>query len=192
MPPVTETPQPSTRLAPPITVQSEFEIYADGAAGHPLPVYGRQLFSQVPTTFAPVSQIPVPASYVLGPGDQLLIRVWGKIDIDTKVTVDRSGQIFLPKIGSLSVAGLRYEQIEGYLRSAIAELYKGFELNVTMGQLRSIQIFVLGSARQPGVYTVSSLSTLVDALFASGGPSATGSMRHIQLRRGGESVTELD
>jgi len=172
--------------------RSEFELFAEDAAGRPLPVYGRQLFSEVPTTFAPMDRVPVPASYVLGPGDQLLIRVWGKIDLDVNVTVDRNGQIDLPSVGTLSIAGLRYEQIEGYLRSAISNLYKGFELNVTMGQLRSIQIFVLGSARQPGVYTVSSLSSLVNALFASGGPSATGSMRHIQLRRGGQQVTEFD
>ena len=95
-------------------------------------------------------------------------------------------------MGSLSVAGLRYEQLESYLRTAIGNLYKGFELNVTMGQLRSIQIFVLGSARQPGSYTVSSLSTLVNALFASGGPSATGSMRHIQLRRDNRVLVDFD
>jgi polysaccharide biosynthesis/export protein len=177
--------------APP-TVRSEFELFVEDAAGHPLPVYGRELFNQVPTTFAPVDQIPVVGNYALGPGDQLLIRVWGKIDLDTTVTVDRNGQIYLPKVGALSVGGLRYEQIESYLRSAIGNLYKGFELNVTLGQLRSIQVFVLGSARRPGVYTVSSLSTLVNAIFASGGPSATGSMRDIQLRRDGHLVTELD
>jgi protein involved in polysaccharide export with SLBB domain len=87
---------------------------------------------------------------------------------------------------------LHSDQVEGYLHSAISALYKDFELNVALGQLRSIQIFVLGSARQPGEYTVSSLSTLVDALFASGGPSATGSMRRIQLRRGGQTLTEFD
>jgi protein involved in polysaccharide export with SLBB domain len=134
----------------------------------------------------------VPADYVLGPGDELLIRAWGKIDLDSRVTVDRNGQIYLPKVGSLTVAGLRFEQVEGYLHSAIGALFKDFELNVAIGQLRSIQIFVLGSARQPGGYTVSSLSTLVDALFASGGPSATGTMRHIQLRRGGQTLTEFD
>ena len=134
----------------------------------------------------------MPADYVLGPGDELLIRAWGKIDLDSRVTVDRNGQIYLPKVGTLTVAGLRYEQVEGYLHSAIGALFKDFELNVALGQLRSIQIFVLGSARQPGGYTVSSLSTLVDALFASGGPSATGTMRHIQLRRGGQTMTEFD
>jgi len=167
-------------------------LFAEDAAGHPLPVYGRRLFDQVPTTFAPMDRVPVPADYVLGPGDELRIRVWGKIDLDSRVTVDRNGQIFLPKVGTFNVAGLHYEQIEGFLHTAIGHLYKDFELNVTMGQLRSIQIFVLGSARQPGAYTVGSLSTLVDALFASGGPSATGTMRRIELRRGGRLVTEFD
>lgn len=166
-------PVPSTRVIGPITTRSEFEMFAEDAAGRRLHVYGRQLFDEAPTTFAPMDHIPVPADYVLGPGDQLLIRVWGKIDLDGGMTVDRDGQIFIPKVGSLRVAGLRYEQLESYLRAAIGNLYKGFELSVTMGKLRSIQIFVLGSARQPGAYTVSSLSTLVNALFASGGPSAT-------------------
>jgi protein involved in polysaccharide export with SLBB domain len=92
----------------------------------------------------------------------------------------------------MTVAGLRYEQLQSFLHSAIAALYKDFDLNVTLGQLRSIQVFVLGSARQPGVYTISSLSTLVNALFTSGGPSATGSMRHIQLRRNDQVITEFD
>jgi protein involved in polysaccharide export with SLBB domain len=181
-----------TKVVGPLTAKSDFEQFAEDATGLPLPVYGRQLFDEVPTTFAPVEHIPVPADYMLGPGDELLIRAWGKIDLDSRVTVDRNGQIYLPKVGSLTVAGLRYAQVEGYLHSAISALFKDFELNVTLGQLRSIQIFVLGSARQPGGYTVSSLSTLVDALFAAGGPSASGTMRHIQLRRGGQTLTEFD
>jgi polysaccharide export outer membrane protein len=186
-----QAPNP-TRVVGPLIAKSDFEQFAEDATGLTLPVYGRQLFNDVPTTFAPVENVPVPADYVLGPGDQLLIRAWGKIDLDYRVTVDRNGQINLPKVGTLTVAGLRYAQVEGYLRSAIGALFTGFELNVTLGQLRSIQIFVLGDARQPGAYTVSSLSTLVDALFASGGPSLTGTMRHIQLRRGNRVLTEFD
>jgi protein involved in polysaccharide export with SLBB domain len=182
----------STRKLRTITAQSDFERFVEDAAGYPLSVYGRQLFDNVPSTFAPMDHIPVPADYAIGPGDELLIRLWGKIDFDTSVTVDRNGQISIPKVGTLNVAGLRYEQLDGYLRTAVGTIYKGFELNVTLGHLRSIQIFVLGSARQPGAYTVSSLSTLLDALFASGGPSATGTMRHIQLRRGDHEFTELD
>jgi protein involved in polysaccharide export with SLBB domain len=176
----------------PIATQSDFERLAEDVAGMPMPIYGRQLFDQVPTTFAPISEVPVPSDYVIGPGDQLIIQIWGKIDLNTRVTVDRNGQFFLPRIGALSVAGLHYNQLQSYIQAAVGNLYKYFDLNVTMGQLRSIQIFVLGSARRPGVYTVSSLSTLVDALFASGGPSATGSMRRIELRRRGQTVTVFD
>jgi protein involved in polysaccharide export with SLBB domain len=184
--------QNRSRTSKPLTAKTEFQRFAEDATGRLLPVYGRKLFDQAPTTFAPVERVPVPVNYVLGPGDELLIRVWGKINLDAKVTVDRNGQINLPKVGTLSVAGLHYDQIQGYLHTAIANLYKDFELNVTLGQLRSIEVYVVGSARQPGAYTVSSLSTLVNALFASGGPSATGSMRHIQLRRGDKLVSEFD
>jgi polysaccharide biosynthesis/export protein len=180
------------RIVGPLTTKSDFERFAEDGTGHRLPVYGRRLFDEVPTTFAPVERVPVPADYVLGPGDELLIRAWGKIDLDSRVTVDRNGQVYLPRVGTLNVAGLRYEQVEGYLHAAVSALFKDFELNVALGQLRSIQIFVLGSARQPGAYTVGSLSTLVNALFASGGPSATGSMRHIQLRRGNRVLAEFD
>ena len=186
------TPPPASKVAGPLTDRSDFQQFAEDAAGHPLLVYGRQLFDEVPSTFAPMDRIPVPANYVIGPGDELLITAWGKVDLDARVTVDRDGQIALPKVGTLSVAGLRYDQLEECLHKAIGNLYKDFELNVAMGQLRSIQVFVLGSARQPGAYTVSSLSTLVNALLASGGPSATGSMRRIQLRRADHLLTEFD
>jgi len=190
--PVPAPTAPPYRIVGPLTTKSDFERFAEDGTGHRLPVYGRRLFDEVPTTFAPVERVPVPADYVIGPGDELLIRAWGKIDLDSRVTVDRNGQVYLPRVGTLNVAGLRYEQLEGYLHASISALFKDFELNVALGQLRSIQIFVLGSARQPGAYTVGSLSTLVNALFASGGPSATGSMRHIQLRRGNRLLAEFD
>jgi protein involved in polysaccharide export with SLBB domain len=114
------------------------------------------------------------------------------VEINARTTVDRNGQIAVPRVGTLNVAGLRSSELEGYLKAAVGNLFKDFELNVTLGQLRSIQVFVLGSARQPGACTVSSLSTLVNALFACGGPSATGSMRRIELRRDGMLLTELD
>jgi protein involved in polysaccharide export with SLBB domain len=175
-----------------LTEISEFESFAESATGRYLPVFGRQLFDQVPTTFAPLEHIPVPADYVLGPGDELLIRAWGKIDLDARVTVDRNGQIYLPKIGMLHVAGLRSQQLEGFLHAEIGTLFKDFDLDVSLGQLRSIQILVLGNARQPGAYTIGSLSTLVNAIFASGGPSATGTMRRIQLLRSKRLITEFD
>ncbi len=187
----TETNGTNRVRRPPLT-KTEFELFAEDVTGHPLLTYGRKLFDDVPSTFAPVDRVPVPADYVLGPGDELLIRAWGKIDLDARVTIDRDGQIYLPKVGALNLAGLRYNQVDGYLHSAIGALFKDFDLNVALGQLRSIQVFVLGSARRPGAYTVGSLSTMVNALFVSGGPSATGSMRHVQLIRNNQVVTEFD
>lgn len=187
----TEAPA-SSRFVGPLTSKSDFQLFAEEAAGRALQVYGRRLFDEAPTTFAPLDHIPVPANYVIGPGDELLIRAWGKIDLDSRLIVDRNGQISLPKVGTVIVAGLQYDQLESHLRSSLGNLFRDFELNVTLGRLRSIQIYVLGSARQPGAYTVSSLSTLVNALFASGGPSATGSMRHIQLRRNDQLVSDFD
>jgi len=173
-------------------IRSDFELFASDAAGYNLPVYGRNLFTGAVSTFAPMDRVPVPADYVLGPGDQIELRVWGMVDFQDSLIVDRNGQIALPKVGVLNVSGLRYSQLESFLHTAIGRIYKNFELNVTMGQLRSIQIFILGQVNQPGMYTVSSLSTLVNALFASGGPSGTGTMRNIQLRRNDQVVAEFD
>jgi protein involved in polysaccharide export with SLBB domain len=172
--------------------KTEFEKFVSASLGQDLPLFGHQFFEDVPTTFAPMDRVPVRADYVIGPGDELLIRAWGKIDLDARVVVDRAGQVYLPRVGSLNVAGLRYEQLSSYLHSEIGKYFRDFDLSVTMGQLRSIQVYVLGYARRPGTYTVSSLSTLMNAVFASGGPAANGSMRHIQLKRSNAVVTDLD
>jgi polysaccharide biosynthesis/export protein len=171
---------------------SEFQEFVASSVGRLLPLYGHNLFDRVPTTFAPVDRIPVTDDYLIGPGDEILIRAWGQIDLDGKLVVDRSGEVFLPKVGALSVAGLKYQQLPEYFRTAIGRVFRNFDLTVSLGQLRSIQVFVVGQARRPGAYTVSSLSTLVNALFASGGPSGSGSLRHIQLKRNDRLVTEFD
>jgi protein involved in polysaccharide export with SLBB domain len=134
----------------------------------------------------------VPSDYVLGPDDELRIRVWGQVSFQINVRVDRSGEVFLPQVGTVHVAGLPISALDAQLRSAIGRVYRNFDLTVNLGQIGAIQVYVAGQARRPGVYTVSSLSTLVDALFASGGPSTRGSMRHILLRRNGSLVTDFD
>lgn len=180
------------RQLPPITDETEFQKFAEDAVGHTLNVYGRSLFDLAPSTFAPLNDAPVPAAYALGTGDELLIQLWGKVDLNLDAVVDRNGQIWLPKVGAVTVAGLQYGELQGFLRKQFAALYKDFEINVALGKLRSMQIFVLGNARQPGAYTLSAMSTLLDALFASGGPSAEGSMRRIELRRQGKAATVFD
>lgn len=170
---------------------SEFQRFVAEATGVTLPRFGERFFSG-PTTFAPVDRVPVPADYVLGPGDELLIRAWGAVDIDLRAVVDRTGLVSLPRVGTVRVAGLKAGEVEGFLQQQVGRVFRNFELNVTLGQLRSIQVYVVGQARRPGSYTVSSLSTLINAVLASGGPAATGSMRAIELRRAGRTVVTLD
>jgi len=157
-----------------------------------LPVFGAELFREVPSTFAPTDRVPVTPDYVVGPGDQLLIRAWGQIDLNVSPTVDREGAIYIPQIGSEPIAGLQFAQLQEFLKTAIGRVYRNFDLSVNMGQLRSIQVFVLGQARRPGAYTVSSLSTLVNAIFASGGPNTHGSLRRIRMMRQDHVVCEFD
>jgi protein involved in polysaccharide export with SLBB domain len=171
---------------------NEFQEFVASSVGRRLPIYGHSLFDRVPTTFAPVDRIPVTDDYLIGPGDEILIRAWGQIDLDGKLVVDREGEVFLPRVGTLSVAGLKYQQLPEYFRSAIGRVFRNFDLTVSLGRLRSIQVFVVGQARRSGSYTVSSLSTLVNTLFASGGPSSNGSLRRIQLKRNNSVVTEFD
>jgi len=171
---------------------TEFQLMVRASVGRLLPVYGDSLFRQVPTTFAPLREVNVTPGYIIGPGDQLLIRIWGQVNFNAQVTVDRSGSVYLPQVGEIHVAGLPYDQVRSHIHDAVGRIFKSFDLEVEMGQLRSIQVFVVGQARRPGTYTLSSLSTLVTALFATGGPSVQGSLRDIQLRRNGQIVTHFD
>jgi protein involved in polysaccharide export with SLBB domain len=171
---------------------TEFQKFVTSTTGQTLHIYGASLFNSVPSTFAPLDMTPVPPDYVIGPGDELRIRVWGQVNFQTNVRVDRSGEIFLPQIGPVHVTGMPFSALDAHLRGVVGRIYRNFDLTADVGQIRAIQVYVSGQARRPGVYTVSSLSTLVDTLFASGGPSVQGSMRHIQLRRGSAVVTDFD
>lgn len=184
--------QPNRQFPPePLT---EFQKFTATTTGQILPIFGANLFQNVPSTFAPLDNAPVPPDYVLGPGDELRIRVWGQVNFQANVRVDRSGEIYIPvtQIGPIHVAGMPYSELDAHLRDAIGRVYRNFSLQADMGQIRAIQVYVTGDARRPGVYTVSSLTTLIDALFASGGPSVQGSFRQIQLRRGNDAPKTFD
>jgi protein involved in polysaccharide export with SLBB domain len=171
---------------------TEFQRFTAEITGQFLPLYGQSLFRHVPSTFAPNDLAPVPLDYVIGPDDELQVRVWGQINFAGNLRVDRSGNIFLPQVGTVPVAGLRFSALDQRMRSAIAKLYRNFDLSVQIGRIRSIQIYISGQARRPGAYTISSLSSLVDAIFATGGPSPQGSLRHIVLKREGAIVADFD
>jgi len=185
----TATPRPASGRAN--DQPSNFQRFVQQATGRDLPVYGQNLFS-APSGYAPVSQAPVPNDYILGPGDEVRLQVWGAIDAEQRLIINRHGQINLPKVGVINLTGVRAGDLESVLRSKIGRVFTNFNLNATLGRLRSIQIYVVGQARQPGTYTVSSLSTLINALFEVGGPGSNGSMRNIQLKRDGRVVGKMD
>ncbi len=171
---------------------TEFQRFVAATTGQVLPIYGANLFRNIPSTFAPLDMSPVPSDYVIGPDDELRIRTWGQVNFQSNLRVDRSGDIYLPQVGPVHVAGLHSSELDGHLRSAVGRVYKNFDLTADVGQIRAIQVYLSGQARQPGMYTISSLSTLVDAIFATGGPSVQGSMRAIEVRRDGATLTTFD
>ncbi len=189
---------------------SEFEIYVNRLAnpaldlrrdslrpGEVLPIrrLGAELMDEVlqdgdrgAVDFSPV----VPPDYVIAPGDELVLSVWGSVDAELRLIVDRSGRITVPRVGSMMVSGIRYADLPDAIRKRVAQTFRNFELSVALGQLRGVRVFVTGFVNRPGVYTVSALSTMANALVQAGGPSASGSFRDIQLRRANKTVSQLD
>ena len=163
-----------------------------GPFGAPLRQYGYSMFSASVSTFAPVDDIPVGPDYVLGPGDDLTINVWGAVDSTLVRTVDRNGRIVLPKVGDLRIWGLTFVQADRLIRDELARYFRGFQTSVTMGRLRTVNVYVVGEVCQPGVFTLSSLSTVTNALFSAGGPTKLGSLREVRLIRNGYQVARLD
>ncbi|QHJ01646.1 sugar transporter [Xylophilus rhododendri] len=162
------------------------------ATGRLLPIYGSELFDTPKVAYVPDGNSAAPSSYVLGPGDEVRLQVWGGVDFDGTLTIDRNGQVAIPRAGVVTLAGVREKDVESALRAQLGKTFTNFDLNANLGRLRSVQVYVVGQAQRPGTFTLSSLSTLVNAVFASGGPNANGSMRNIELRRGGSKVTTLD
>lgn len=154
--------------------------------------FGYDLFTDAPSTFVPATDIPVPPDYVVGPGDQLRVQLFGNTNRTLTLTVGRDGQVSFPEIGPISVSGQRFSAVKQSIESRVSRQMIGVRANVEMGQTRVIRVFLLGEVEMPGSYTVSGLSTVTNALFSGGGISRVGSLRGIQLKRNGELVRTLD
>ncbi|WP_404369517.1 SLBB domain-containing protein [Marinobacter sp.] len=154
--------------------------------------FGYDLFAGQPSTFAPVTEIPIPLDYILGPGDVLKVQLWGKENQQLELPISRDGTISFPNNAPISVAGLSFDEARQQIKKLVSEQYIGVQASVGLGELRSMRVFILGEARTPGAYTVSSLSTITNALFVSGGIKRNGSLRNIQHKRNGKVVAELD
>lgn len=182
----------SRRVDLPPPKPSEFQKFVEAATGRLLPLFGSRFFTDTADIFPPVDNVPVSSDYTVAPGDEIVLRAWGSIDIDYRSTVDRNGMLNLPKIGSFNVAGVKAADLEKHLRAQIGRLYTNFNLSVSLGQLRGVKVFVVGPAQRPGVFTLSSQSTMLSAVVMAGGPAPNGSMRKVLLRRDGRVISELD
>lgn len=154
--------------------------------------FGYELFTESDSFEIPQQNIPIPTGYTVGPGDVLSLFVFGQQSADYRLQVGRDGQIIIPEVGPLAVAGMNFEQVREEINKRMEQNYIGVKTSLTLSELRSIQVFVLGDVKTPGSYTLSSLSTMTNALIASGGIARSGSLRAVQLKRNNRVVTELD
>ncbi len=154
--------------------------------------FGYDLFAAEPSTFAPAAHIPIPVDYVVGPGDNVIVQLYGKDNATYELQISREGVLNFPEIGPISINGLNFSELKARLNELVAEQMIGIKASITMGALRSMQIFVLGEAHRPGAYTVSALSTITHALFVSGGVNSLASLRNIQLKRKGKVIQNFD
>src|SRR4029077_1186817 len=146
-PPLNPSQMPHSQI--PMRPETEFEQMVADSVGRTLPLFGQSLFVQPPSTFSPVDWMEVPSDYIVGPGDELQIKVWGQVEANLRVIVDRSGQIYIPQVGEVSVAGLHYGDLEQHLKAEISKIFKNFNVTANIGRLRSIQVVVVGNARYP-------------------------------------------
>lgn len=162
------------------------------SAKEPLAYFGYDFFGEAPTTYVAVTDVPLPPEYVIGPGDEIIVLLYGNKNIRYKLDVTRDGDILLPEIGPISVAGLTFTDLRDSIGQIINSQLIGTQANVTLGALKAMNIFVLGEAYKPGMYTVSSLSSLTNAIFASGGIRESGSLRNIEIKRNGTIIGFFD
>lgn len=169
----------------------EFERFVAAVLGEPLARFGSTLVGDT-RAFAPSTNATVPPDYRINAGDTVSLGLTGSVEGAVQLTVDSNGRIFIPRIGAVNVGGVRYGDLEGVLRAAVGREFREFNVSVSVGDLRGLRVYVTGFVANPGAYTVSSLSTVVNAVLAAGGPNASGSFRNISLQRNGRTITTLD
>lgn len=154
--------------------------------------FGSEIFREASSTFAPITDVPVPSDYIVGPGDQLVVQLFGSQNRTLRLTVGRDGRINFPELGPINVGGRSFVQVVADLEQRVAQQMIGVRASVAMGDTRSIRVFVMGEANRPGSYTVSGLGTITSALYAAGGIKPFGSLRDVQLKRNGAVIRRLD
>lgn len=180
-----------TRIKPP-PKPNEFELYVQRVLGRKLPRFGLDLLLPAQRDFATPSTASVPPDYILNVGDVIAISMAGSVEGSVEREIDTDGKIFLPKVGTIQLAGIRYADLHGRVAAALGRQYRGFNVTVGIKRLRGLRVYVTGFANNPGAFTISSLSTVANAVFAAGGPSSGGSFRSVKVYRNGAEVGDFD
>jgi protein involved in polysaccharide export with SLBB domain len=181
------------QLPPAKIIPGEFEAFVQRLA-EPVEIrrFGAELMTPADGAETTDSLPLVPADYLIKPGDEIVLTIWGSVDADLRLLVDRSGRISIPRIGPVLVAGVRYADLPAVISQRVAQVFRNFQLSVSLGQLRGLRVYVTGFVAKPGSYSVSSLATVIQALLKAGGPSAAGSFRNIEIRRGNQRLANFD
>lgn len=194
--PLAYRPERAERAEPtPPYLPSEFERYVQRAVGASVDIrrFGSELMTPAGRSgMGAESSSQIPQDYVISVGDEVLVTLWGSVEADLRLSVDRSGRITLPRVGPVMVAGLRYSELAPAIDQRVGQVFRNYKLSASLGRLRSIRVYVTGFTQRPGAYTVSSLATLVNALMQAGGPSSAGSFRKVELRRAGKPISSFD
>ena len=160
-------------------------------------IFGSDLFSNSKMTFAPSQNMPTPQNYVIGPGDVLVVDVYGYAENTMNLTVSSEGSVRIPNVGPVMVNGLTIEAAQTKIKKQLSSIYSSIssgntQVSVTVGNVKSINVYITGNVTRPGTYTLSSLSTVYNALYACSGPTSSGSLRNIKVMRGGKDVATID
>jgi len=172
---------------------SEYELYVKNMTGLELCRFGFDFADDFTALFEPPPLSAVPDDYVLGAGDEVYLRIWGSAsEQDLSLVIDRSGVVFVPRVGPVKLGGVRFGDAAGVVRNVVRKSFSDMNVAVTLGELRGIRVYVTGHALKPGAYTVSNLASLSSVLLAAGGPGPSGSFRHLELRRAGKAIAIFD
>ncbi|MDW2124593.1 SLBB domain-containing protein [Vibrio sp. 2033] len=183
--------QPRTEASSAVSSNIEEQWLKKGEQGE-LKRFGLDLFAGSPSTFAPISDVPVPANYTVGAGDEIIVQLFGKENETHRLRVNRAGTINFPSLGPVNVAGMHFSDVRDSLTQRVKEQMIGVRSDISLGELRTMQVFVMGDAYKPGAYTVSALTTISQAIYYSGGFGESGALRDIQLKRDGKIIRKLD
>ncbi len=194
------TPDTSVIVAPPPPkpmTSYRVKEFSNRPYAEDLPAFGYDVFTYSPSTFLPANNVPTPTNYVFGPGDEIIITLWGETQLTQDVVVSKNGDITVPDVGVINVNGLSLGALKVRLFERLSNVYSSLKsskthISVTTGELRSVKVYVLGEVKTPGGYVLPALSTSFTALYYAGGPTLNGSLRDVKVLRDGKVIADID